>query len=111
MLPFTKDYRLRKPSDFRAVRESGRSWPSRLVVIWANSNATETTRMGVSVGKRIGNAVVRNLVKRRLREAIRGIPLPVGYDVVVMARAPAASATYKELEEAIKKASRKIGGT
>ena len=50
-------------------------------------------------------------MKRRLREAIRGIPLPVGYDVVVMARAPAASATYKELEEAIKKASRKIGGT
>ena len=61
MLPFTKDYRLRKPSDFRAVRESGHSWPNRLVVIWANSNARETTRIGVSVGKRIGNAVVRNL--------------------------------------------------
>jgi len=110
MLPFTKDYRLRKPSDFRAVRESGHSWPNRLVVIWANSNARETTRIGVSVGKRIGNAVVRNLVKRRLREAIRRILLPVGYDVVVVARAPAASATYKELEEAIMKASRKIGG-
>jgi ribonuclease P protein component len=54
--------------------------------------------------------VVRNLVKRRLREAIRRIPLPMGYDVVVVARAPAASATYKELEEAIIKASRKIEG-
>ena len=111
MLPFTKDYRLRKPSDFRAVRELGRSWANRLVVIWASRNVSEKTRIGFSVGKRLGNAVVRNLVKRRLREAIRRIPLPMGYDVVVVARAPAASATYKELEEAIIKASRKIEGT
>lgn len=99
--PLTKDRRLRKASDFKAVRREGRSWNNRLVVMRVRVNGTCKTRIGFSVSRRLGKAVVRNLVKRRLREAVRLAPLPAGWDVVLIARAGAARATYAELLKAV----------
>ncbi len=99
--PLTKDRRLRKTSDFKAVQREGRSWDNRLVVMRVRVNGTCKTRIGFSVSRRLGKAVVRNLVKRRLREAARLAPLPVGWDVVLIARAGAARATYAELLKAV----------
>lgn len=50
-------------------------------------NSLLVTRLGVSVSKRVGNAVVRNAVKRRLREAFRKkkADLPAGFDIVCIA--------------------------
>ena len=64
--PLTKDRRLRKTSDFKAVQREGRSWDNRLVVMRVRVNGTCKTRIGFSVSRRLGKAVVRNLVKRRL---------------------------------------------
>ena len=63
--------RLRANQDFQRVRREGRSWSSPLAVLIAAPNAADHTRFGFAVGKRIGNAVTRNRVKRRLREAER----------------------------------------
>ncbi len=56
------------------------------------------TRLGIAVGRRVGKAVVRNLVKRRIREWFRHqfTSLPRGADVVVIGRAPAAALSSRD---------------
>lgn len=60
----------------------------------------QPVRIGFSVSKRVGGAVVRNRVKRRLREAVRGrlTLLPPGWDIVISARPAAANADYATLD-------------
>jgi ribonuclease P protein component len=66
-------------------------------VLIACRNDTETTRFGFSVGKRIGKAVVRNKVKRRLRELARSSNIPGGWDLVFIARKDASTADFQGL--------------
>ena len=96
------EQRLRKSRDFALVRREGRSWPGRLLVLAARPNRTAVTRFGFSVSKRVGNAVVRNRVKRRLREAARLSDVRPGWDVVIIARNHAGSAGYRELERSVR---------
>lgn len=63
------------------------------------------TRIGFSVGKRVGGAVVRNQVKRRLRMIVRGLPWREGLDIVVLAQSPAAIASYTALTGALTRVS------
>lgn len=65
------------------------------------------TRIGFSVGKRLGGAVVRNLVKRRLRMIVRGLAWHDGLDIVVLAQPPAAIATFEALSDAIRSTAEK----
>jgi ribonuclease P protein component len=59
--------------------------------------------LGVSVSKRLGNAVSRNRVRRRIRELVRARlrELQPGWDVVIVARSPAATAPFLSLGEAL----------
>lgn len=59
------------------------------------------SRVGFSVSKRVGKAVVRNRVKRRLREIVRRRNLVEGMDIVFTARVPAADVSYIELDRAV----------
>ncbi len=96
--------RLRRPADFRRVREvAARGVPHPLLVMYAAPNDCESTRVGITVSSRVGNAVVRNRVRRRLREAIRSrfADLPQRLDIVVAARPASASATWAELNAAL----------
>jgi len=63
------------------------------------------TRIGFSVGKRLGGAVVRNRVKRRLRMIVHGMSWREGLDVVVLAQPPAAFAPFDALARAIERTS------
>jgi ribonuclease P protein component len=84
---------------FGHVYREGRSWAGKLAVLKALPNRRDVTRCGITVSRRVGKAVARNRVKRRLREIIRQAPLQPGWDIVIIARAAAAEADYGNLEK------------
>ena len=67
---------------------SGRRVSDAVLVVTAARNDASAPRFGLSVGKRVGNAVERNRLKRRLREALRALAVNGGWDVVVAAMPP-----------------------
>jgi ribonuclease P protein component len=68
------------------------------LVVHLRPRGDEQPARGTVVGgRRIGSAVARNRVKRRLRAALHEVALPAGTDVVVVGRAPALTASYPEL--------------
>ena len=87
-----RSQRLRRARDFTAVYQRGRAWSNQVLAVRVLPNDLSHGRYGFAVGKRVGTAVVRNRVKRRLREAVRALAPAGGWDVVVSAR-PAAAAT------------------
>jgi ribonuclease P protein component len=97
----TKDMRLRRRPEFVAVQSSGRKVHGKLfMALVAPSSVTTKTvgRIGLTVTKRIGNAVTRNRIKRRTREWLRRNGwVPAGRDVVLVAKDGAAAATSVEL--------------
>jgi ribonuclease P protein component len=96
-------HRLRAAKDFERVRKQARSWGSTLLVLHAVQQPQETTRCGFSVSRRVGGAVVRNRVRRRLREIVRRRigDLPAGWLLVITARPPAATVPTAELTLAV----------
>lgn len=90
---------LTKPAQYSLVYREGRSWAGSLLVMKALPNGLAISRHGLSVSRHTGKAVVRNKIKRRLREILRVTPLKPGWDIIFIARLPAAGASYAELKE------------
>lgn len=97
-----KRYRIQKNEQFRAIRSQGRSYSNELVVVCALKNSLTYSRFGFSVSRRVGNAVVRNRIKRRLREVmrLRMNQVQPGWDLVFIARYPIRNATYQQIDAA-----------
>lgn len=93
---------LTKPAQYALVYNKGSSWANNLLVMKALSNELALSRYGFSVGRRVGNAVVRNQVKRLLREIMRSTSLQPGWDIIFIARSYTAGVNYAELEAAVK---------
>ena len=96
-----KDRRLKKSGEFAAARKQGRSWADRVLVLLARRNGLPVSRFGFAVGRGVGNAVVRNRVKRRLRALASDSSLAEGWDLVVIARKPAAESPSHILGESL----------
>jgi ribonuclease P protein component len=91
--------RLSRSAEFERVYRQGRSTANRHLVVYAFPNAaTEQPRLGLSVSRKVGAAVVRNRVKRVLREAFARAEetLRPGQDIVVVARPSAAELVERE---------------
>ena len=86
---------------FSQIHQDGTSAANRLLVIRFLANDLEYSRFGFLVSKRIGNAAVRNKVKRRLREAVRANPVKGGRDALFIARRGTERASYQDLRQAI----------
>ena len=93
---------LRKESEFRAVYAQGKTGAVGSVVLRALRNDLERNRYAFVAGRKVGKAVVRNRVKRRLREIARLTPTKQGWDLVFIARASAGGATYRDLDRSVK---------
>jgi ribonuclease P protein component len=98
---FPRASRLSRAAEFRKVKASGKSWTGKHLVlsILANSGQS-TTRIGIITTKRIGNAVCRNQVRRRIREIFRLNQHRIrrGFWLITIARASSVKATFGELE-------------
>lgn len=96
---------------FRRLYHKGRSAANGYLVLYCRRNGTQENRIGLTVSRKLGHAVVRNRVRRRLREIYRlheASFLP-GWDVVVVARSRAVTASYQSLERAYLSLARKLG--
>jgi ribonuclease P protein component len=84
-----------------AVYKSGKSWGGDLIWMKALPNGLKLSRYGFSVTKSVGKAVVRNRVRRLLREIVRLKSLRPGWDIVFVSRPSAATADYHQLDGSI----------
>jgi len=90
-----------KTAQYEAVRRRGTSQVNGVFVVRTLPNGFPYSRYGFSVSRRVGNAVVRNHVKRLLREVLRQERLRPGWDIVVIARPAAAVAGYVAVKKKV----------
>ncbi len=106
MSRFGRALRLRSPADFAAVRAQGRTlhFPS-LALGWRAIELPHN-QYGFVVGKRVGKAVTRNLVKRRLRAIIQQMQpeIATSHAIVITAKPAAAGRTFAELQSEVQQA-------
>lgn len=96
---------LRSRGDFARVGTRGRTRSDRLLVVHFVANDLPHDRFGISTSRRLGGAVARNRVRRRIREILRatpGIGAP-GQDVLVVARPASVDASFDELRTALQR--------
>ncbi len=94
---------LRSVGDFKQIQGQSRSRAHPTLLMRYRKNELDRTRYGISTGRRVGNAVVRNTVRRRLRTILRrlGAQAEPGWDILLVARPAAAQASQAELDQAL----------
>ena len=88
--------------EFRRIYRKGKSAVTPSVVVYCQKNRKENSRLGITVSTKLGHAVVRNRVRRQLREIYRlnyGRLKP-GYDIILVARVRAVHQSYRKIEQA-----------
>jgi len=93
--------RLKRPRDFSAVYTRGKPNFGKFVVVSVLPMDGKVSRVGFAVGKKVGNAVARNKVKRRLRAIMQGQAgrISPGFDVIIGAKQKSVTASFRDLEE------------
>ena len=101
---------LKENAAFRRLYYRGANAGNRYLVIYCRRNGLRYSRMGLTVSTKLGHAVVRNRVRRRIREIFRLSQgkMKQGYDCIVVARTRAAHADYWELKRAFEKTCKKL---
>ena len=102
---------LKKNSDFRRLYAKGKSTVNPYMVLYCRRNRTGQTRLGYTVSVKLGHAVRRNRIRRRLREMVRlnAERMLSGWDLVLVARARACDAPFQKLQEAYLSSCEKLG--
>ena len=96
-----KRFRVKKEKDFNAIFKEGKSFANRKFVIYRLENNEQHFRVGLSVSKKLGNAVMRNQIKRRIRHILIEYKnqLVENVDFVVIARKGVEILDYAEMEK------------
>ena len=96
-----KRFRVKKEKDFSAIFNKGESFANRKFVIYRLENNDQHFRVGLSVSKKLGNAVMRNQIKRRIRHILieHKNQLVENVDFVVIARKGVEILDYAEMEK------------
>lgn len=106
-----KETKIRKNAEFRAVYRRGKSFSNNLLVLYIYKNKKDVNRLGISVSKKVGKSVVRNRIKRLIKECykLNSGKLKSGYDLVFIARTAISDKNYYEIDKAIKNIFKKAG--
>ncbi len=98
-----RELRLRRSADFERVRSQGRSWYHPLVTISVAPNLLPHNRYGFIASRRLGNAVIRNRIRRVLREVVRHAEprLKTGFDITCVARNEIVTQPYSTVRDAL----------
>lgn len=101
-----KAYRVKSEKDFQRVFQEGDSKANRQFVVYKLPKKNQKHfRVGISVGKKIGNAVIRNQVKRRIRHALmeldRERSIEEQLDFIVIARIPVKNMDFQEIKSSL----------
>ena len=102
---------LKSNRDFQRLYHKGKHAVTPVLALYCRRSGRPGNRLGLTVGTKVGNAVTRNRVRRRLREGYRlhEDQLRLGFDVVVVARVRAAHVSYWELDRAFLQLADKLG--
>lgn len=104
-MQLTRRQTMKRASEFAMVRAKGSSHAGRFLVLSTvplpDSKPDAESRFGIITTRKLGHAVVRNLLRRRIREILRahGSPLSKGHYVVLIPRVRASVASYQQLEQ------------
>ena len=99
-----KELRIKKNKEFQAAFQKGQSFANRQFVVYSlKKEGQDHYRIGLSVSKKIGNAVTRNRIKRYVRQSIFELndQLAPGNDYVIIARKPAAEMDFFEVKKSL----------
>lgn len=98
-----KMYRLRSNMEFKKVYSGGKTYWNRNLVLYLRKNNFNHNRVGYSITKKVGNSVVRNKIRRRMKEIYRlsFSELKGNYDLIFIPKKNVVDISYKELESAM----------
>src|SRR3954449_7416122 len=94
---------IRSAADFQQIQSQSRSRAHPLLLMRYRRNGLDRTRYGISTGRKVGSAVVRNGIRRRLRTILRAISRDIepGFDILLVARPAAAGVKQSDLDAAL----------
>ncbi|MCL2368199.1 MAG: ribonuclease P protein component [Oscillospiraceae bacterium] len=97
--------------EFRRIYARGKSVASGLIVVYCRRNGRDANQLGLTVGTKVGKAVIRNRVRRRLKAIYRlhESTFRRGFDIVIVARVRSKEASYGQLEADFLRLTDKLG--
>ena len=104
-----RQFRLRQRADFEQARARGRQWHHHFLTLVVAPNDLTHNRYGFVTSRRLGGAVVRNRVRRIMRESVRLMNLRPGFDMIFLARNTIVGQPYKNVNAAIRELMQRAG--
>ena len=101
-----KQYRLQKDRDFESVFKKGKTLSDKFLFLKVKKNDLQVSRFGLIIGKKISNkAVIRNRLKRQLREIIKNnlFNIKPGFDIVIITKPEIINKNYQEIKNDLEK--------
>lgn len=106
-----RKFRLTRSEEFQRVKKTGKSFAHPLLILIKSPSPDLLLRIGISAGRTVGNAVLRNRAKRRMRASLKVLisSIQPGWDLVFLARKAILEATHTELMAAEKQLLKRAG--